>query len=63
MCKQDIKSMLRYFDSASDSELEIKLIKLITTQPVLKTEAAIADANWLIKEIKLELEARNSLSA
>ncbi len=55
--------MLRYFDSASDSELEIKLIKLITTQPVLKTEAAIADANWLIKEIKLELEARNSLSA
>lgn len=62
MSKQDRKSLLRFFNSATNAELETKLVRLLATLVLLKTPDALSDANWMINEIKLELEARSSLS-
>ena len=60
MSKHDRKSFYRYADSASDRELEFKLIQLQTLLIKLKEPETIADAEWMIREIGLELDARRS---
>ena len=58
MSKHDRKSFYRYADSASERELEFKLIQLQTLLIKLKEPETIADAEWMIREIGLELDAR-----
>jgi hypothetical protein len=60
MSKHDRKSFYRYADSASERELEFKLIQLQTLLIKLKEPETIADAEWMIREIGLELDARRS---
>ena len=60
MSKHDRKSFYRYADSASERELEFKLIQLQTLLIKLKEPETIADAEWMIREIGLELDARTS---
>ena len=60
MSKHDRKSFYRYADSASDRELEFKLIQLQTLLIKLKEPETITDAEWMIREIGLELDARRS---
>lgn len=61
MPKYDIKSFYRYAESVSDAELEGKLIKLQSLLLKLKQPETIADAEWMIKEICLEIDARRSV--
>jgi hypothetical protein len=58
MSKHDRKSFYRYADSASERELEFKLIQLQTLLIKLKEPETIADAEWMIREMGLELDAR-----
>ena len=60
MSKHDRKSFYRYADSASERELEFKLIQLQTLLIKLKEPETIADAEWMIREIGLELDSRRS---
>ena len=60
MSKHDRKSFYRYADSASERELEFKLIQLQTLLIKLKEPETVADAEWMIREIGLELDARRS---
>ena len=60
MSKHDRKSFYRYADSASERELEFKLIQLQTLLIKIKEPETIADAEWMIREIGLELDARRS---
>ncbi|MCX7102218.1 MAG: hypothetical protein NTX38_12235 [Methylobacter sp.] len=58
MSKHDKKSFYRYANSASERELEFKLIQLQSLLIKLKESETIAEANWMIHEITLELDAR-----
>ena len=58
MTKYDIKSFYRYADSATERELEVKLIQLQSLLIKLKQPETIAEAEWMIREINLELDAR-----
>lgn len=58
MNRNDKKSFYRYSDSASERELESKLIQLQSLLLKLKQPETIADAEWMAREISLELEAR-----
>ena len=60
MSKHDRKALYRYADSASERELELKLIQLQTLLIKLKEPETITDAEWMIREIGLELDARRS---
>lgn len=55
MNKDDRKSFFRFADSATNLELEAKLIQLHNFILKLKESSTIAEANWMIKEISLEL--------
>ncbi len=58
MNRNDKKSFYRYSDSASERELESKLIQLQSLFLKLKQPETIADAEWMVREISLELDAR-----
>ena len=60
MSKHDRKAFYRYADSATERELEFKLIQLQTLLLKLKEPETITDAEWMIREIGLELDARRS---
>lgn len=59
--KHDKKSFYRFFDTASECELELKLIQLQSLLIKLKQPETIAEANWMIHEICLELDARRNV--
>lgn len=61
MTKDDRKSFVRYVNSASEQELEDKLIKLQSLIIKLKQPETIAEAEWMIREICLEIDARRDL--
>jgi hypothetical protein len=63
MNKDDRKSFYRFADSATNLELEAKLIQLHNLILKLKESSTIAEANWMIKEISLELDARKDVHA
>ncbi|NOS75360.1 MAG: hypothetical protein HOP36_12670 [Methyloglobulus sp.] len=63
MNKDDRKSFFRFADSATNLELEAKLIHLYNLILKLKESSTIAEANWMIKEISLELDARKDVHA
>jgi hypothetical protein len=56
--RNDKKSFYRYSDSASERELESKLVQLQSLLLKLKQPETIADAEWMAREISLELDAR-----
>jgi hypothetical protein len=58
MSKSDKKSFYRYANTATERELEFKLIQLQSVLIKLKQLETIAEANWMIHEITLELDAR-----
>jgi hypothetical protein len=58
MSKHDKKSFYRYSNSASERELEFKLIQLQSLLIKLKESETISEAEWMIREISLELDAR-----
>ena len=58
MSKHDKKSFYRYVNSASERELEFKLIQLQSLLIKLKEPETISEAEWMIREISLELDAR-----
>jgi hypothetical protein len=60
MSKLDRKAFYRYADGASERELEFKLIQLQTLLIKLKEPETITDAEWMIREIGLELDARRN---
>ncbi len=61
MPKNDKKSFYRYANSATERELEFKLIQLQTLIIKLKEPETISDAQWMINEITLELDARRAV--
>jgi len=61
MNKDDKKSFSRYVNSASEQELEDKLIKLQSLLIKLKQPETIAEAEWMIREICLEIDARRDV--
>jgi hypothetical protein len=63
MNKDDRKSFYRFVDSATNLELEAKLIQLHNLILKLKESSTIAEANWMIKEISLEMDARKDIHA
>ena len=63
MNKDDRKSFYRFANSATNLELEAKLIQLHNLILKLKESSTIAEANWMIKEISLELDARKDVHA
>ena len=63
MNKDDRKSFFRFADSATNLELEAKLIHLYNLILKLKESSTIAEANWMTKEICLELDARRDIHA
>lgn len=63
MIKDDRKSFFRFANSATNLELEAKLIQLHNLILKLKESSTIAEANWMIKEISLELDARKDVHA
>jgi hypothetical protein len=58
MDKNDRKSFYRFAESASNLELEAKLIQIHNLILKLTESSTISDSNWMIKEIILELDAR-----
>lgn len=58
MIKDERKSFYRYVNGASESELEDKLIKLQSLLIKLKQPETITEAEWMIREICLEIDAR-----
>ena len=63
MNKDDRKSFYRFVESATNLELETKLIQIHNLVLRLTETSTIADANWMAKEIGLELDARKSIPA
>jgi hypothetical protein len=63
MNKDDRKSFYRFANSATNLELEAKLIQLHNLILKLKESSTIAEANWMTKEICLELDARRDVHA
>ena len=63
MNKDDRKSFFRFADSATNLELETKLIQIHNLLLKIKETSTIADANWMAKEICLELDARKDVHA
>ena len=63
MNKDDRKSFYRFADSATNLELEAKLIQIHNLVLKLTETSTIADANWMAKEICLELDARKAIEA
>ncbi|MDP3331844.1 MAG: hypothetical protein Q8S55_07605 [Methylococcaceae bacterium] len=63
MNKDDRKSFYRFANSATNLELEAKLIQLHNLILKLKESSTIAEANWMTKEICLELDARRDIHA
>ena len=63
MNKDDRKSFYRFAESATNLELEAKLIQIHTLILRLKETSTIADANWMLKELTLELDARKDIHA
>ncbi len=61
MNKDDRKSFFRFANSAINLELEAKLIQLHNHILKLKKSSTIAEANWMTKEICLELDARRDI--
>ncbi len=58
MSKYEKKSFYRYVNMATERELEFKLIQLQSLLIMLKEPETIAEANWMVREINLELDAR-----
>jgi hypothetical protein len=63
MNKNDRKYFFRFADSATNLELEAKLIQLHNLILKLTETSTIANANWMTKEICLELDARKDIHA
>ena len=63
MNKGDRKSFYRFSNSATNLELEAKLIQLHNLILKLKESSTIAEANWMTKEICLDLDARRDIHA
>ena len=63
MNKDNRKSFFRFANSAINLELEAKLIQLHNLILKFKESSTIAEANWMIKEISLELDARKDVHA
>lgn len=63
MNKDDRKFFFRFAGSATNVELEDKLIQLHNLILKLKESSTIAEANWMIREIGLELDARKDVHA
>ncbi|NOS74912.1 MAG: hypothetical protein HOP36_10340 [Methyloglobulus sp.] len=63
MNKDDRKSFFRFANSATNLVLEAKLIQLHNLILKLKESSTIAEANWMTKEICLELDARRDIPA
>jgi hypothetical protein len=61
MSKHDKKSFYRYVNSASERELEFKLLQLQSLLIKLKEPETISEAEWMIREISLELDARRDM--
>jgi len=61
--KDDRKAFYRFTDSATNFELEAKLIQIHNLILKLKETSTISDANWMLKEITLELDARKDIHA
>lgn len=61
MNKDDKKSFYRYINNASEHELEDKLIRLQSLLIKLKQPETIAEAEWMIREICFEIDARRDV--
>ena len=61
MTKNERKSFYRYVNGASESELEDKLIKLQSLLIKLKQPETIAEAEWMIRELCFEIDARRDV--
>ncbi len=61
MNKDDKKSFYRYVNSASEQELEDKLIKLQSLLIKLQQPETIAEAEWMIRELCFEIDARRDV--
>ncbi len=61
--KVEKKSFLRFVDTASQLELELKLAQTYRLMDILTEPEVINDARWMISEIILEMDARFEPSA
>jgi hypothetical protein len=59
--KEDWKAFLRWLETASDKELETKLLKIDAWSASFRDEGAKADARKMVLEINVELDARRSI--
>ena len=58
MDKVDKKSFFRFLDSAATGEIERKLVGMLFVASRLTDPDAISEAEWMVKQVNLELDAR-----
>lgn len=61
MDKYERKAFFRYLETAKTDELQMKLVKLQSLLVRLSEPDAKAEADWLIKETQLEIDARKAI--
>jgi hypothetical protein len=61
MNEEERVGFLRWIDTAANPELERELVALVSLRELLREPPTRDDADWPIREITSELQARRSL--
>ncbi|WP_295457838.1 hypothetical protein [uncultured Thiodictyon sp.] len=61
MKKEDWRALLRWLESASDAELETKILRIEATSEAFREAGPQADARQMISAIRIELDARHAI--
>jgi hypothetical protein len=61
MNKDDWRAFLRWLETATDKELETKLLRIEAWSASFRDDGARADARKMVAEILLEMEVRHAI--